>query len=326
MKKSLFIIVFLQFGIVYANDLIIKPYDYLLKEILLGDAKEHLREDRYSISNKKTLSHYEDEYGKAIKIELSTEFKGSNDDWSSKNQRWELGSNKNPGGLIKINETIYIKYNFKLSSLDKHKNISGTFFQITGNKKKQTYAINKVYPWIQLRYDYDTENKQHGYLLDLKFLNLKDHKYRNSKSYSFNLLTDSGLAVPRENFEQYQTFDFKIVPSLNEEGEIIVWKNGKLMLQLYGRNYWEADAFGFRVGHYRWLEDWKGNIDKAPNAYTIVKELGYSSDCYEIFSTEQCEWKPYNNKRKSRSRFDFRVKTKGKPPAFEELIKSYKKY
>ena len=324
--RFIVLIFIIQITNFYASEKELNPYNFLLKEILLGEAKKNLVKDRFSIPNKKALSYYEDEEGKAIKIELATKFKGSPDDWSSKNQRWELGSNKNPAGLISLNEPVFIKYTFKLSSLANHKNIDGTFFQITGNKRGTAGAVHKVYPWISLRYDYEDDKKSHNYLLDLKYLNLKDHKYRNSISYKFDLLTDSGLSVADNEFERFQTYDFKIIPSDNEDGEIIVWKNGKVMLQLYGRNYWEAHAFGFRVGHYRWLEDWKGNINKAPNAYTIIKEFGYSSDCLEILSTDQCEWKPYKNKRKSRSKFEFRVSNKGNPPSFEEIIKYYKKY
>jgi len=259
------------------------PLKFLKEEVLFGLAKNHLNKDRDSIGNK-AISIYEGSDGKGFRIDMDTKIRGGYHD-EKYHHRWELSTDQLQR-FYNHDQAMYFKYEFKVPSfenLDLDSGIGGTLFQAVGNN-----TITRVNPWLGLRYYNADEGLGSGLYLTLKLINGKQSRSPGEIEYIAYL-------GERKKFAEFNTFDFKILPSKNEKGEIIVWLNGELVFEMYGRNIWGGTShWSTKIGQYRWWWDYieylKGDKDKVPVTSSVIKKLGYDKTCENILDEEQCSY------------------------------------
>ena len=248
---------------------------FLRQEILFGSAKYQLKPDTRNIGNNKAINLYDQNDIKALSITMDKQFEGHRDDWlriGEQNQRWELANKDNPIYLSK--KPIYIKYNFKITEHDT-KDTGGTFFQIIANNNK-----SRILPWLKLKYYGDQVQLDLNLVKEVFWLT-GDPENTNfdKKSYRFKL-------GHFKDFTDFRTLKLKILPSENNNGEIIAWIDDKRIFELYGPNFTIGNAYSFKLGYYRWL-DYKENVE---TGHLIIKSFGYHKNCKLVLTGSECEY------------------------------------
>lgn len=259
------------------------PLQFLKEEVLFGLAKSDLNKDRDSINNA-AISVYEGLDGKGFQIEMDTKIRGGSHN-EKYHHRWELSTDQLQR-FYNHDQAMYFKYEFKVPSfenLDLDSGIGGALFQAVGNN-----TVTRVNPWLALRYYNGDEGFSSGLYLTIKLLNGKQSRSPGEIEYI-------AYMGERKKFAEFNTFDFKILPSKNEKGEIIVWLNGEIVFEMYGRNIWGGTShWSTKIGQYRWWWDYieylKGDKDKVPITTSVIKKLGYGKTCEEILEKNQCDY------------------------------------
>ena len=138
-----------------------------------------------------------------------------------------------------------------------------------------------------------------------------------STTYKFDL----GSITPFK--KEYQTALFKVKPSKDEDGEFIMWLNGKRVLEFYGPNM-ILDLTGgiaFKIGLYRyWSTEMAEKDPKMIEPSTLsIKEYVISKNCEKIMDKEMCDYKSKN--RVSRTKYKYKTKDRHHIPEGAKKIK-----
>ena len=293
------------------------PLKIFKKKILGGDAKKKMALAYDSLTKHKDILRYnEDE--EAIEITLDYSMKGHPEDWDLSDeqaQRWEFVTKKK--NFYKLGKEVYLKYTFKVNPGLNH---SANIWQIVGTQDDG----NIIYPAMQIRYTTDADdlpNKVEFYYKQVEEVFWTDidpaaNRFK-SKTYKFDL----GSITPFK--KEYQTALFKVKPSKDEDGEFIMWLNGKRVLEFYGPNM-ILDLTGgiaFKIGLYRyWSTEMAEKDPKMIEPSTLsIKEYVISKNCEKIMDKEMCDYKSKN--RVSRTKYKYKTKDRHHIPEGAKKIK-----
>ena len=270
-----------------------------------------------SLTKHKDILHYnEDE--EAIEITLDYSMKGHPEDWDLSDeqaQRWEFVTKKK--NFYKLGKEVYLKYTFKVNPGLNH---SANIWQIVGTQDDG----NIIYPAMQIRYTTDADdlpNKVEFYYKQVEEVFWTDIDPAANRFKSTTYKFDLGSITPFK--KEYQTALFKVKPSKDEDGEFIMWLNGKRVLEFYGPNM-ILDLTGgiaFKIGLYRyWSTEMAEKDPKMIEPSTLsIKEYVISKNCEKIMDKEMCDYKSKN--RVSRTKYKYKTKDRHHIPEGAKKIK-----